>query len=92
MQQVSAATAGQASYPLQVFGDGASSEGDAPAGMNFASTRKSQTLLLAGIMGSRSVFRIVNSMLPGIAERVVDYGMPALRVDGNDLIAVLRGT
>ena len=76
-----------------LFGDGASSEGDAHAGMNFASTRKSQTLFFCRNNGFAISTPISEQYAAqGIAQRGVGYGMPALRVDGNDPIAVLQGT
>ncbi|KPI84108.1 putative 2-oxoisovalerate dehydrogenase alpha subunit [Leptomonas seymouri] len=71
------------------FGEGAASEGDFHAGLNFAST-----------VGSHSLFFVRNNgyaistpthsqyMGDGIVGRAVGYGIPAARVDGADALAV----
>ena len=70
------------------FGDGAASEGDAHAALNFAATLKSQTLFIcrnnkyAISTGLQDQF-----VSDGIAVRGVGYGIHALRVDGNDVLA-----
>lgn len=84
---------GKQSVCLGLFGDGAASEGDAHAGMNFASTRQSQTLFFCRNNGfAISTPSTEQYAGQGIAERGVGYGMPAVRVDGNDPIAVLQAT
>lgn len=70
------------------FGEGAASEGDAHAAMNFAATLKSQTLFVC----RNNKFAISTNekdqfASDGIAVRGVGYGMHALRVDGNDVLA-----
>ena len=70
------------------FGDGAASEGDAHAAMNFASTLRSQTLFCI----RNNQFAISTSIKDqfesdGIAVRGVAYGIYAGRVDGNDVFA-----
>jgi 2-oxoisovalerate dehydrogenase E1 component alpha subunit len=75
------------------FGDGAASEGDVHAAMNFAATRESQTLFFV----RNNQYAISTPLIDqfrsdGIAVRGVGYGIPAIRVDGNDVLAVLRAT
>lgn len=70
------------------FGDGAASEGDAHAAMNFASTLKAQTLFCI----RNNQFAISTNIKDqfesdGIAVRGVAYGIYAGRVDGNDVLA-----
>lgn len=78
---------------LGVFGDGAASEGDAHAGLQFAATLKSQTLFFCRNNGyAISTPSWEQSAALGVAQRGVGYGIPALKVDGNDPIAVLLGT
>jgi 2-oxoisovalerate dehydrogenase E1 component alpha subunit len=75
------------------FGEGAASEGDFHAGLNFAST-----------VGSRSLFFVRNNGFAistpasaqyrgeGILPRGIAYGIPSIRVDGNDALAVFTAT
>ena len=75
------------------FGDGSASEGDVHTALNFAATRKSQVLFFCRNNG----FAISTPTQDqyggqGIAERGVGYGMPAIRVDGNDALAVYLAT
>ncbi|HEX6313186.1 MAG TPA: pyruvate dehydrogenase (acetyl-transferring) E1 component subunit alpha [Acidimicrobiia bacterium] len=74
---------------LVFLGDGAASEGDTHEAMNFA-----------GVFGAPVVFLVVNNQYaistpvarqthgPSLAHRAVGYGMPGVRVDGNDALAV----
>jgi 2-oxoisovalerate dehydrogenase E1 component subunit alpha len=78
---------------LTFLGDGASSEGDAHEAMNFAAT-----------FGVPCVFLLVNNQYaisvpvtrqthaPTFAHRAIGYGMPGVRVDGNDALAVHAAT
>jgi len=75
------------------FGEGAASEGDFHSALNFASTLKSQTLFIC----RNNMYAISTPMDDqyngdGIAVRGVAYGIPTVRVDGNDLLAVYRAT
>ncbi|CAM6054450.1 unnamed protein product [Sphagnum tenellum] len=63
------------------FGEGAASEGDAHAALNFACTSKSPH----GAISTSAEEQFVGD---GIAARGVAYGMPTIRVDGEDLLAV----
>lgn len=75
------------------FGDGAASEGDFHAAMNFASTLQSQTLFFC-----RNNMYAISTPVDdqyrgdGIAARGHSYGMQTLRVDGNDIFAVYAAT
>jgi pyruvate dehydrogenase E1 component alpha subunit len=78
---------------LTFLGDGASSEGDAHEAMNFAAT-----------FGAPCIFLVVNNQYaisvpvtrqthaPTLAHRAIGYGMPGMRVDGNDALAVHAAT
>ena len=75
------------------FGDGSSSEGDVHPALNFAATRQSHTLFFVRNNGYAISTPIKDQFVgEGIAERGVGYGIPAIRVDGNDPIAVLAAT
>jgi 2-oxoisovalerate dehydrogenase E1 component alpha subunit len=78
----------ESSISVSYFGEGASSEGDAHAAMNFASTLQSQTLFIV----RNNQFAISTNVKDqfgsdGVAVRGVAYGMYAGRVDGNDVFA-----
>uniref|UniRef100_A0A6B2L6M7 2-oxoisovalerate dehydrogenase subunit alpha n=1 Tax=Arcella intermedia TaxID=1963864 RepID=A0A6B2L6M7_9EUKA len=75
------------------FGEGAASEGDFHAGLNFAATLESPTIFLcrnnkwAISTPSRDQYRG-----DGIAARGVALGLHTIRVDGNDFFAVHDAT
>ncbi len=72
-----------------VFGEGAASEGDFHASLNFAATLGSQVLFLCRNNGlAISTFRHEQYAGDGIAPRGIGYGMPAIKVDGHDIFAV----
>ncbi|TCD70741.1 hypothetical protein EIP91_001770 [Steccherinum ochraceum] len=74
------------------FGEGAASEGDFHAGMLLASTIPSPTLFIARNNGfAISTPSTEQYHGDGIAARGPGYGMDTLRVDGNDVLAVLSG-
>lgn len=79
---------GEDSVTVAFLGDGATSEGDAHEALN-----------LAAVFGAPCVFFIQNNQWaisvpvsqqlagPSIAHRAIGYGMPGIRVDGNDVLA-----
>ena len=72
-----------------VFGEGSASEGDFHAALNFAATLGSQTLFFCRNNSyAISTFRHDQYAGDGIAPRGIGYGMPAIKVDGSDLLAV----
>merc|ERR1719456_304374 len=78
---------------LCYFGDGSASEGDFHAGLNFAATTGAQTLFICRNNGyaistpTKDQYRG-----DGIVPRGIAYGMPSIRVDGTDLLAVYKAT
>lgn len=71
------------------FGDGATSEGDFHEGMNFAGVWKAPVVFICQnnqYAISLPIGRQTASK--SIAAKAVAYGMPGVRVDGNDLFAV----
>jgi 2-oxoisovalerate dehydrogenase E1 component alpha subunit len=75
------------------YGEGAASEGDVHAALNFAATRHSQTLFFVRNNGFAISTPVKDQYRgDGIAVRGVGYGMPAIRLDGNDIFAVYHGT
>lgn len=78
---------------LVYFGEGATSSNEFHVGMNFAGVFKAPTVLLCRNNHwaiSMPLHRQTAS--DGIAVKAVAYGMPGVRVDGNDLFAVMKVT
>ncbi|BBX15715.1 pyruvate dehydrogenase (acetyl-transferring) E1 component subunit alpha [Mycolicibacterium duvalii] len=79
---------GEASVTVAFLGDGATSEGDVHEALN-----------LAAVFTAPCVFFVQNNQWaisvpverqhagPSLAHRAIGYGMPGLRVDGNDVLA-----
>jgi len=73
------------------FGDGATSSNDFHAGMNFAGVYQTPTLFLLRNNGwAISVPAEMQTASRTYADKGVGYGVPALRVDGNDALAVYK--
>lgn len=84
---------GEDRIAVTYFGDGAASEGDFHSGLNFAATLRSQALFICRNNGYAISTPIDDQYAgDGIAPRGVAYGMPTIRVDGNDLLAVSIAT
>lgn len=74
---------------LCYFGDGATSEGDFHEGMNFASVYQTPVVFFNQnnqYAISVPIHKQMNSET--IAQKAIAYGMPGVRVDGNDIFAV----
>eukprot|EP01080_Neovahlkampfia_damariscottae_P006000 gene6000-9998_t len=75
------------------FGDGAASEGDFHAALNFAATLKSQTIFFCRNNGYAISTPVQDQYKgDGIVSRGPGYGIHSIRVDGNDLFAVYQAT
>lgn len=75
------------------FGDGAASEGDAHAALNFAATLECPIIFFVrnnGYAISTPVHEQYRG--DGLASRAVGYGMATMRVDGTDMLAVYNAT
>jgi pyruvate dehydrogenase E1 component alpha subunit len=71
------------------FGEGATSEGDFHAGLNFAAVRKVPALFFCRNNGYAISTSCINQFAcEGIASKAIAYGMPGWRVDGNDFFAI----
>jgi pyruvate dehydrogenase E1 component alpha subunit len=78
---------------LVYFGDGATSSSDFHSGMNFAAVFKVPTVFLCRNNGwAISVPVERQTATHTFAEKALAYGMPGIRVDGNDVFAVVRAT
>jgi 2-oxoisovalerate dehydrogenase E1 component alpha subunit len=78
---------------LCYFGEGAASEGDFHAGLNMAAVHQAPVIFFCRNNGyaisTPSDEQYVGN---GIASRGVGYGMKTIRIDGNDILAVLKAT
>ncbi|KAL9641512.1 hypothetical protein ABK040_013433 [Willaertia magna] len=84
---------GQPNVCACYFGEGAASEGDFHAALNFASTLKCQTLFICRNNGY-AISTPTRDQYggDGIVARGIGYGIPSIRVDGNDFFAVYYAT
>lgn len=83
----------QKSCTIAYFGEGATSEGDFHAGLNFAAVRKTPTIFFCrnnGYAISTPSFR--QYACESIASKGVGYGIEAAMIDGNDFFAVYLAT
>ena len=75
------------------LGDGATSSNDFHAGMNFAGVWKAPVVFLCeNNQWAISCPSPRQTASKTYAEKAVAYGMPGVRVDGNDVLAVYRAT
>jgi 2-oxoisovalerate dehydrogenase E1 component subunit alpha len=79
---------GEDSVTLAFLGDGATSEGDAHEALNFASVFKAPCVFFVQNNQWAISTPVSHQMAaPSIAHRAIGYGMPGIRVDGNDVLA-----
>ncbi|ULE31834.1 pyruvate dehydrogenase (acetyl-transferring) E1 component subunit alpha [Mycobacterium sp. IDR2000157661] len=84
---------GEDSVTLTYLGDGATSEGDAHEALNFAAVYRAPCVFF--VTNNQWAISVpVDRQLaaPSIAHRAVGYGMPGVRVDGNDVLACFAVT
>ncbi|MEE9178848.1 MAG: pyruvate dehydrogenase (acetyl-transferring) E1 component subunit alpha [Acidimicrobiia bacterium] len=75
---------------LTSFGDGATSEGDFHEAMNFAAVFATPTVFLCQNNGYAISYPTAEqTKSKTIAAKAEGYGMPGVRVDGNDVVGVL---
>ncbi|MBO3084704.1 pyruvate dehydrogenase (acetyl-transferring) E1 component subunit alpha [Cellulomonas fengjieae] len=74
------------------FGDGATSEGDVHEAMVFAATFAAPVVFFCQNNQWAISEPVALQAQRPIAERAAGYGIPAVRVDGNDVLAVLAAT
>lgn len=76
---------------MTYFGEGTSSTGAFHVGMNFAGVYKAPVVLICRNNGwAISVPREKQTAAKTFASKAVGYGMPGIRVDGNDILAVVQ--
>lgn len=78
---------------MTYFGDGASSEGDTHEAMNFASVYRAPVVFMC-LNNQYAISVPLSKQMRNetIAQRAIAYGMPGIRVDGNDILAVYVAT
>ena len=75
------------------FGEGAASEGDFHAGLNMAAVQETPVIFFCRNNGyAISTPADEQFRGNGIASRGVGYGIKTIRIDGNDILAVLKAT
>jgi 2-oxoisovalerate dehydrogenase E1 component alpha subunit len=78
---------------LTYFGDGATSSAEFHSGLNFAAVFKAPTVFFCRNNGwAISVPTERQTVSAGFSGKGVAYGVPGVRVDGNDLLAVIQVT
>lgn len=78
---------------MAYFGDGASSQGDVHEAMNFAAVMKAPVVFFVQNNGWAISVPTERQVAGGsVAARAAGYGIPALRIDGNDVVAVVDAT
>jgi pyruvate dehydrogenase E1 component alpha subunit len=84
---------GEDSVTLAFLGDGATSEGDAHEALNFAAVyREPCVFFVTNNQWAISVPVERQLAAASIAHRAIGYGMPGVRVDGNDVLACFAVT
>jgi pyruvate dehydrogenase E1 component alpha subunit len=84
-------TLGRDDVAIAYFGDGATSEGDFHEALNFAGVFKAPVIFFCQNNGwAISVPRVRQTASATLAQKAVAYGIPGVRVDGNDVLAVYQ--
>src|SRR6185312_1089777 len=79
---------GRDDVTMTYFGEGATSSNDFHTGMNFAGVWKAPVVFICrNNQWAISVPREKQSAAVSFADKAAGYGMPGIRVDGNDLFA-----
>ncbi|UCF90642.1 MAG: pyruvate dehydrogenase (acetyl-transferring) E1 component subunit alpha [Desulfobacterales bacterium] len=74
---------------MTFFGDGATSEGDFHEGLNFAAVFQAPVVFVCqNNQWAISVPLAKQTRSKTLAQKALAYGMPGIRVDGNDILAV----
>jgi pyruvate dehydrogenase E1 component alpha subunit len=84
---------GERACALVFFGDGATSEGSFHEGANFAGVMRAPAILLCNNNGwAISTPLSAQTAAETLADKAAGYGMPGVRVDGLDVLAVYEAT
>jgi len=83
----------QQGVSITYFGEGCASEGDIPSALNIAAVHGCPTIFFCRNNGyAISTHTDDQYKSDGIAPRGIAFGMPTIRVDGNDIFAVYNAT
>jgi pyruvate dehydrogenase E1 component alpha subunit len=84
---------GERTVSIAYFGDGATSEGSFHEGANFAAVMRAPAILFCNNNGwAISTPLSAQTAAETLADKAVGYGMPGVRVDGGDVLAVYEAT
>jgi len=84
---------GESAIAIVYFGDGATSEGSFHEGANFAAVMRAPLILFCNNnQWAISTPLAAQTRAETLADKAVGYGMPGLRVDGTDVLAVYEAT
>jgi pyruvate dehydrogenase E1 component alpha subunit len=84
---------GEQSCALVFFGDGATSEGAFHEGANFAAVMRAPLIMLCNNnQWAISTPLSAQTAAQTLADKAIGYGMPGVRVDGGDVLAVYEAT
>jgi pyruvate dehydrogenase E1 component alpha subunit len=84
---------GEGTCTLVFFGDGATSEGAFHEGANFAAVMRAPLVLVCNNnQWAISTPLGAQTAAPALVDKAAGYGMPGIRVDGGDVLAVYEAT
>jgi pyruvate dehydrogenase E1 component alpha subunit len=84
---------GESACAIAYFGDGATSEGAFHEGANFAAVMRAPVVLLCNNnQWAISTPLDAQTRAESLADKAAGYGMPGVRVDGGDVLAVYEAT
>ncbi|TMJ98352.1 MAG: thiamine pyrophosphate-dependent dehydrogenase E1 component subunit alpha [Actinobacteria bacterium] len=84
---------GESTCAIAYFGDGATSEGAFHEGANFAAVMRAPAILFCNNNGwAISTPVSAQTRAETLADKAKGYGMPGVRVDGGDVLAVFEAT
>jgi pyruvate dehydrogenase E1 component alpha subunit len=84
---------GERTCAIAYFGDGATSEGAFHEGANFAGVLRAPLVLFCNNnQWAISTPLEAQTAAPTLADKAIGYGMPAIRVDGGDVLACYEAT
>ena len=84
---------GEPTVAIAYFGDGATSEGAFHEGANFAAVMRAPLVLFCNNNGwAISTPVSAQTRAEALVDKAVGYGMPGVRVDGGDVLAVYEAT
>jgi pyruvate dehydrogenase E1 component alpha subunit len=84
---------GERDVAIVYFGDGATSEGAFHEGANFAGVMRAPLILFCNNnQWAISTPLSAQTAAPTLADKAIGYGMPGVRVDGGDVLAVYEAT